>query len=59
MSNRSLSAFIADAVREVLARSSQSDPPEAIRLVTVKGELMPGINYDSFAELIDRVEGLE
>ena len=31
---------------------------EPVRLVAVKGTLLPGINYDSFAELNDRAEDL-
>ena len=59
LSERSLSAFVADAVREALARRASPSKPEPIHLVTVKGELRPGINYDSFAELNDVAEGLE
>jgi len=58
-SNRSLSAFIADALQEVMARDSQAGEPEPVHLLTVKGKLLPGINYDSFAELNDRAEGLK
>ena len=54
--DRSLSAFVADAVREALARRASAMESEPVQLVTVKGELMPGINYDSFAELNDRAE---
>jgi hypothetical protein len=59
LSERSLSAFVADAVREALARRASPSEPEPIHLVTVKGELLPGVNYDSFAELNDVAEGLE
>ncbi len=58
LSDRSLSAFVADAVREALARRESSRVSEPVQLVTVKGKLLPGINYDSFAELNDRAEGL-
>lgn len=56
---RSLSAFVADAIREALARRARSSEPAPVRLVTVKGHLLPGVNYDSFAELNDRAEGNE
>jgi Arc/MetJ family transcription regulator len=59
LSDRSLSAFVADAVREALARRAPSRESEPVHLVTVRGKLLPGINYDSFAELNDRAEGLE
>lgn len=59
LSDRSLSAFIADAVREALGRRARSTESEPVHLVTVRGRLLPGINYDSFAELNDRAEGLE
>ena len=59
LSERSLSAFVADAVREALARRESPSEPEAVHLVTVKGKLMPGINYDSFAALNDLAEGVE
>lgn len=58
LSGRSLSAFVADSVREALARRERSTESETVKLVTVKGKLLPGINYDSFAELNDRAEGL-
>jgi metal-responsive CopG/Arc/MetJ family transcriptional regulator len=58
LANRSLSAFVADAVREALARRQRSVDPEPVHLVTVKGNLLPGVNYDSFAELNDQAEGL-
>ncbi len=58
LSGRSLSAFVADSVREALARRERSTESEPVQLVTVKGKLLPGINYDSFAELNDRAEGL-
>ena len=54
--DRSLSAFVADAVREALARRDRLVESEPVQLVTVKGKLLPGINYDSFAELNDRAE---
>jgi len=59
LSDRSLSAFVADAVREALAQRSISRETEPVRLVTVKGELVGGINYDSFAELSDVAAGIE
>ena len=49
---------VADAVREALARRERSAESEPAKLVTVNGTLLPGINYDSFAELNDRAEGL-
>lgn len=58
LSDQSLSAFVADAVREALARRAPTMESAPVRLVTVKGELLPGVNYDSFAELNDRAEDL-
>jgi Arc/MetJ family transcription regulator len=59
LSDRSLSAFVADAVREALARRTRSTESQTVHLVTVRGKLLPGINYDSFAELDDRAEAPE
>jgi hypothetical protein len=58
LTDRSLSAFVADAIREALARREQQGEPEPVRLPTARGQLLPGINYDSFAELDDRAEGI-
>lgn len=57
MTERSLSRFIADALREALARRVRQKPSAPVRLTTVKGRLRPGVDYDSFAELNDRAEG--
>jgi len=54
----SLSAFIGEALREALSRRNASTDPEPVRLLTVRGERLPGIDFDSYAELEDRAEGL-
>ena len=59
LSDRSLSAFITDAVREAVAVRTSGEEAEPVHLVTVKGELLPGVNYDSFASMNDLAESRE
>ena len=55
--HRSLSALIEDALREVLARRSQVGRRAARpRLPVVKGKPIPGVDYDSFASLMELTE---
>jgi hypothetical protein len=56
-SNRSLTAFLEDAVREVLARRRQRRERPPILLPTFRGTgLRPGVNLDNSAELLDLME---
>jgi hypothetical protein len=55
--HRSLSALIEDALREVLARRTDGAPRASRqRLPVVKGKAIPGIDYDSFASLMELTE---
>jgi hypothetical protein len=58
-SGRTLNAVIEDALRADLARRRRSLPEHpAIRLPTFKGgHLLPGIDLDDSAALLDRMEG--
>ncbi len=53
---RSLSAFIEDALREVMARRRSTRPGRKVRLKVVKGARVPGVDYDSFAALMELTE---
>jgi len=56
---KTLSAFVEDALREVLLRRRQARTPAAVQLQTAPGKPMPGVNLDSNAELLDLMdEGL-
>jgi predicted DNA-binding ribbon-helix-helix protein len=53
-----LTALIADSLREVLLRERKRNPAKKIRLTTVKGEgLQSGIDLDSNSSLLDVMEG--
>jgi len=54
--NRSLSKFVEDALREVLARREQCPPRRRPTLPTVRGGLRPGVDYDRFVELSELSE---
>jgi hypothetical protein len=56
----SLSALIADSLRESLARSKPAHPRRAFRVKTFRGGgLQPGVDLDDSAALLDRMEGLD
>ncbi len=55
----SLSSFVADAIREALAARRLAKRSRPVRLPTVRGKLVPGVNYDSFAELSDLASGTQ
>ncbi|MDY7028391.1 MAG: ribbon-helix-helix protein, CopG family [Spirochaetota bacterium] len=59
--NRSLTAFIEEAVREKLlntAGEEAAEPSPAYRLITFKGEgTRPGIDLDNSASLYDAMDG--
>lgn len=55
---RSLTSFIADAVRESLARQRASKDRTPIRLTTYGGSgLQPGVDLDDSAALQDLIDG--
>lgn len=55
---RTLTAFIADAVRESLARRRQAHGQPAVRLTTFRGSgLQPGVDLDDSAGLQDLMDG--
>ncbi|PKB68117.1 MAG: DUF2191 domain-containing protein [SAR202 cluster bacterium Io17-Chloro-G4] len=53
---RSLTSVIEDALREMLARRQKSGRQEPIKLKTVPGKLLPGIDLDDSAALLDIME---
>ncbi len=55
--HRSLSALIEDALREVLARRTHSarKGPRP-KLPVVNGKVLPGVDYDSLASLLELTE---
>ena len=58
--DRTLTAVIEDALREVLVRRSQSAKRRPVRLPTFGGEgLQPGVDLDDSAALLDLMEGTE
>lgn len=55
--NRTLTAIIEDALREMFARREQSTVSPTIRLITVQGQgIQPGIDLDDSAALLDLME---
>jgi hypothetical protein len=57
---RSLTAFIADAVRESLARRTQAREERPVRLTTFRGSgLRPGVDLDDSAALQDLIDGTD
>jgi hypothetical protein len=56
-SDRTLTAVIEDALREVLARAERGERREPFEMPTFKGDgLRPGVSLDSNAELLDLME---
>jgi hypothetical protein len=56
-SQRTLTAFIQDALRESLARRSQRNRSEPVRLTTFgKSGARPGVDIDDSAALLDLME---
>jgi hypothetical protein len=54
---RTLTAFIADAVRESLARRRESTNQPPVRLTTFRGlGLQPGVDLDDSAALLDLMD---
>jgi hypothetical protein len=57
---RSLTAFIADAVRESLARRTEARASHPVRLTTFRGSgLQPGVDLDDSAALHDLINGTD
>ncbi len=56
---RTLTAVIEDALRETLARRAQKPKRERISLPTWPGHLLPGIDLNNSAALLDIMEGLD
>ena len=55
---RTLTAFIADAVRESLARKRPGTDQPPMRLTTFRGSgLQPGVDLDDSAALLDLMNG--
>jgi len=55
---RTLTAFVADAVREALARRRQVQDQPPVRLTTFRGSgLQPGVDLDDSAALQDLMNG--
>ena len=55
-SGRTLTALIEDALRENLARRKAEPPREWTDLPTFPGELLPGVDLDNSAALLDLME---
>ena len=54
---RTLTAVIEDALREVLARRSQTRPGRKVKFTTFGGKgLRPGVDLDNSAALVDLME---
>jgi hypothetical protein len=57
---RTLTAFIADAVRESLARRREGPNQPPVRLTTFRGSgLQPGVDLDDSAALQDLMDGTD
>ena len=54
---RTLTAVIEQSLRETLTRRKASRPRERIELPTMSGRLMPGVDLDDSAALLDIMEG--
>lgn len=57
---RSLTAFVADAVREALARRTRAREQPPVHLTTFRGSgLQPGVDLDDSAALQDLIDGAD
>ena len=57
-SDKTLTAVIEDALREMLARQKEADQRSPVQLTVVSGNgLQPGIDLDDSAALLDYMEG--
>lgn len=55
--DRTLTAVIEDALREAIARRSHQSEREPVHLPTFPGRLLPGVDLDDSASLLDLMEG--
>ncbi len=55
--SRTLTSLIDQALRQLLASRTSKGRPVAIRLVTKRGRLLPGVNLADRDSLYDRMEG--
>lgn len=56
---RTFTDFVADALRERLARRLGHPKRDYVTLPTFKGALMPGVDLDDSAGLLDIMEGTD
>ncbi len=60
VSGKTLNAVVEDALREALARRPAGNRPRPIELPTFGGgRLLPGVDLDDSADLLDQMEGLD
>lgn len=53
---RTLTAVIEDSLRETLARRAHQPERQPVRLPTMPGRLLPGVDLDDSASLLDLME---
>jgi len=58
-SGRTFTELVESALRETLARRKAGPRRERVTLPTFKGELMPGVDLDDSAGLLDLMEGTD
>ena len=58
-SGKTFTEFVSDALRERLARRRPQPKQERVTLPTFKGALMPGVDLDDSAGLLDIMEGTD
>ena len=58
-SGKTFTEFVGDALRERLARRQAQPTTEYVTLPTFKGALIPGVNLDDSAGLLDIMEGTD
>lgn len=60
--DRTLTAVISDALREAVARGRRSRTASREKPLPVskcRGGLLPGVSLDSYAQLLDRLDGFD
>ena len=58
-SGRTFTELVESALRETLARRKAGPGMQRVTLPTFKGELMPGVDLDDSAALLDLMEGTD
>ena len=58
-SGRTLTQLVASSLRETLARPKRAPGRERVTLPTFSGALMPGVDLDDSAGLLDIMEGTD